>query len=298
MKRVPLEPLGESRRRAVAEALPGLRIGGLIGSGAGGWVLDARDEATGERFALKVLADERLRDPTARARLRAEARVLTTCRHRNLVRALALHDHEDMLILVLERVDGANLFEETRRRRHPVMTLCQILSAVAHALQAVHDLGFLHGDVKPENVLVDPAGRHRLIDFQLARPWPFPVESPVAGTPWYMAPEALQPGGHLVPATDVYALGVMSYELFAGHLPFPPAATGQAVSKQQLERAPFPLGLTAPALPLALYELVAEAMARRPADRIASARAFADRVDRIIGGLHAPCVDPQGGSCG
>jgi serine/threonine-protein kinase len=213
--------------------------------------------------------------------MRTEAEILTTCRHPHLIRGLGFQELEDMSILVMERVDGETVFHRYLRSDISVAEACEILAAIARALHHVHGQGFLHGDVKPENALFDRAGRHRLIDFGLARRGPFAVHHQVAGTPWYMAPETIRSGGSLVPATDVYALGMMAYELLAGHLPYPPADGPIGIMRQQLEVAPIPLAAVAPSLPPALAALVMAAIEKRLEARIPSAKEFADRLAEI-----------------
>ena len=256
-----------------------LTLGEVIGRGDGCCVFAAIDEATREPVAVKVLAGERLRDDSGRQRMRTEAHIVTTCRHPNIIRGLSFHELDDMLILVMERFGRQTVFERSARMALSLAEILAILSATARALHYLHEQGFLHGDVKPENILFDPDGCHRLIDFGLARQWPFPVRQQVSGTPWYMAPETIRAGGTLVPATDVYALGMMGYELLAGHLPFPPADGPIGVMRQQLEHAPLPLGIAAPHLPAPLTALVMSAIEKDISRRIASAKEFADRLE-------------------
>jgi serine/threonine-protein kinase len=274
-------PIDDARRRTVADALPFLTLGELLAGGPGRWVFAATDYATGEPVAVKVQAVDPLHDPEARDRIRIEGGIMTRCRHPNLIRGISAHELDDLMIIVMERVDGETVLQHYVGRRLPVGEVCGIVAATAAALQAVHDDGFLHGDVKPENVLFDPAGRHRLIDFGLARHWPFPVEHQVAGTPWYMAPETICSGGALVPATDIYALGMMAYELLAGHLPFPPADGPVGIMRQQLELPPIPLAISASHLPARLTHLVMAAIQKPVEKRPASAGEFAAEVEAI-----------------
>jgi serine/threonine-protein kinase len=281
--------MSELRRAAVRALLPTVTIGDVIGSGAGGWVLAGWDRTSGGGVAVKVLADELWLDGLARSRIRTEAEILTSCRHPHVIRGFAFHELADMSVLLMERVDGETVLDRNSRSRMPIAEARRILLAVAAALQHVHERGFLHGDVKPENVLFDAAGGHKLIDFGLARRWPCPVQRQVAGTPWYMAPEAIRAGGALLPATDVYALGMMAYELFAGHLPFPPADGPVGIMRQQLDADPMPLAVAVPRLPRALTALVMAAIEKRIEDRVASASEFADCLMQIdVGSLTEP----------
>lgn len=273
--------LGESCRRIVSDALPSLTIGKLIAEGPGRWVFAASDDSTGRPVVVKAQDVGPLQDPAARDRARIEGDISTSCRHPNLVCGIGVHEFENLLVVVMEHVHGETVLQRSARWRLSAEDACGVIAATAAALHAVHDYGFLHGDVKPENVLFDPAGRHRLIDFGLARRWPFPVEHQVAGTPWYMAPETIDGRGPLVPATDVYALGMMAYELLAGHLPFPPADGPVGIMRQQLELVPIPLALSAPRLPTALAQLVMAAIEKPVDKRPASAGEFAAEIDAI-----------------
>lgn len=273
MTRPPAEDVGA----AIRPVLPHLTLGEAVAGRAGSVILAGVDMSTGQGVAAKVLIGDQLRDPRRRHGLRTEADILMSCRHPNLVRGLAFHEFDDALVLLMERVDGERLFDRALRSRLPVAEACQVLTAAARALQAVHDHGYLHGDIKPDNVLYDPHGRHRLVDLGLARRWPCLVPGQVAGTPWYMAPETIR-GGVLGPAADVYALGMMAYELLAGHLPFPPADGPVEIMRQQIEAMPFPLAAAAPHLPADLIRIVMRAIEKDAAQRPGSATAFADHV--------------------
>lgn len=274
--------ISDRRRRAIADALPWLRLGDVLGGGAGGCVMAAVDDPSGRPLAVKVVADDLLRSPFARARLRTEAEVLTGCRHPHLVEGVSFHEDDEMALLVMERVQSATVLD---RQLGPSLSLhqaCDIVLAAALALHCVHQYGFLHGDVKPENVLFDPDGCHRLVDFGLARRWPFQRGRHVAGTPGYLPPEAIAAGGVLVPATDVYALGVMAYELLAGQSPFVCKEESIDESALRLDAVPIPLRAVVPALPRRLADLVMAAIEADVADRVQSAGAFADELTGIV----------------
>ena len=264
------------------EVLPQFRIDRVLGAGGGGRVLAARERHSGRRVAIKLAMGTGQLDLAARDRLRLEARILMTCRHPNLIEGYAFHSHSNASVLVMAYFDGDTVLRHNPGRRLPLKQACGIVVAAARALQSVHRLGYLHGDLKPENVLYDPAGRHRLVDFGLARPWPFAVHRQVAGTPWYMAPEAIRAGGELVPATDVYALAIMAYELLAGQLPYPAIADQIGVMRQQLHTRPIPLAVVAPDIPPAACSVVMAGMEKNPRERIATAAQFADSLEAAV----------------
>jgi serine/threonine protein kinase len=284
-------------RAAISRALPGLRLGPVLGHGAGGWVLAAHDEHSGRRLAVKIIVDDQAGDQVGdqadeqvdrqfsalrRDRIRTEAEILTTCRHPNLLRCFAFCELDELSLLVLERFDGPTVLDQDRSGVLGSRETCEIAIAAARALQCVHDFGFVHGDVKPDNVLYDHRGRHRLIDLGLARRWPSVRRRHIAGTPEYLAPEAIADRGVVGPATDVYALGVMTYELLAGVLPFLSADDPESTLRMHLRATPVPLRAVAPTLPPRLADLVMTALARGVDDRISSAAEFAGRLTEII----------------
>ena len=268
----------------LSATLPHLQIGSVLGGGGGGWVFAAYDTTKQTPVALKVSADSLAAErtlPGGRGRLHKEAEILTAYPHPNMVAALGFHETETMSILVLEHVDRVSVFRKCFDEPLPLPEVLGVLVAAARVQHHLHEHGFLHGDTKPENVLFDPAGRHRLIDLGQARPWPYPVGRRVPGTAWYLAPEAIVGGGVLLPSTDVYALSMMAYELLAGHMPYPPAGGDEGILRQQISIAPIPLAFVAPQLPRALVELVMAGLAKSAADRPQSAQEFADRLVEI-----------------
>jgi serine/threonine protein kinase len=285
--------ISERRRAAVHQALPDLLLGDVLGGGAGGCVVAADAESTGARLAVKILADEALRAPFAADRLRTEAGVLIACRHRNLIEGISFHEFGDMLLLVMERVDAISVLQQHQEGGLALFDACGIVLAAARALHAVHQYGFLHGDVKPENVLFDPGGRHRLVDFGLARRWPFARGRHAAGTPRYMAPEAIVSGGVVGPATDVYALGMMLYELLSDQAPFLSADDPLEVMRMHVTALPISLGAVAPHLPRELVDLVMRAIEKNAADRISSASELAGRLAAIIDRFESPAPTPD-----
>jgi hypothetical protein len=226
------------------------RIGGCyvleeqIGGGATGTVWRAVDDTTGERVAIKLLRDELASDPKIVMRFVQERAILTALSHPNVVRVRDLLTVGSSLGLVMDLVPGGSLRDRLRERRTlPPSEAAAILTGVAAALVEAHRQGIVHRDLKPDNVLLgepestDP--QVRLTDFGVARI----VDSPgltttgaLVGTPNYLAPEVID-GGESTSATDVYAFGVLLYELLVGR---PPYAGGPsaAVLSRHLEHVP------------------------------------------------------------
>ncbi|MCW2642695.1 MAG: hypothetical protein JWP76_5001 [Dactylosporangium sp.] len=199
-----------------------------IGSGASATVWRGRERASGREVAVKVLHEEQMEHPTAVARFLQERAILLSLRHDNIVRVRDLIVTRDgTLALVMDLVHGGNLRDYlTQRGTLPTAEAAALLAQVADGLNAAHVRSVVHRDLKPDNVLVDRAldgtPRARLTDFGIARVLDAPgltTSGMVVGTPNYMAPELIE-GGLPGPAIDVYAFGMMFYELLVGRPPY------------------------------------------------------------------------------
>nr|WP_221402037.1 serine/threonine-protein kinase [Actinoplanes lutulentus] len=197
-----------------------------IGQGATGTVWRGEDRATGEPVAIKLLHDSLLRQPRLVTRFVQERTILLMLRHRNVVRVRDLFSAGESLGLVMDLVSGGNLRDHLHRKGTvPPSEAVRLAGQVASALAEAHDLGIIHRDLKPDNILLrddDGELETRLTDFGIARILALPsmtTPNAVVGTPHYMAPEAFH-GATPSPATDVYALGVLLYELVSGQPPY------------------------------------------------------------------------------
>jgi eukaryotic-like serine/threonine-protein kinase len=235
------------------------RLEELLGRGGMGEVWRATDLRLGRAVAIKAC----LTEPDAR--FTAEARVMASFHHPGIVN---IYDYGDFY-LVMEFVDGqplSTLLDDDGPLDSP--TTARLLSQVARALQVVHEIGIVHRDVKPSNILVDSAGNARLTDFGVAASGN--GGDTVQGTARYMAPEQAM-GYPVTPAADIYALGAVGYHCVAG---FPPFSGEDAVeiALHHIQDAPIPLPEgTSPAL----RNTIARAMAKDPVDRFPSAAALA-----------------------
>ncbi|MBK1881936.1 serine/threonine protein kinase [Luteolibacter pohnpeiensis] len=216
----------------LADFFPQLEILSLIGRGGMGVVYKARQKSLHRFVALKLLAPERAGDPSFARRFASEARSLAALNHPHIV---AVHDFGEAggyFYLLMEFVDGVNLRQLMQSRRFSSDEALGIISPVCDALQAAHECGIIHRDVKPENLLIDRNGMVKIADFGISRMIHDTVESPVfgradadvasqtlaAGTPDYAAPEQGASGAsdHRV---DIYSLGVVLYEMITGERP-------------------------------------------------------------------------------
>lgn len=234
-------PEDHQAARDQPDALIGQMIGdylvvGILGSGGFGTVYLARQQPIMMKAALKLLTRGRggergdsAADPGGLLRkFRGEAEALAALSHPNIVRLVKYGVHRDRPYLVMEYVDGGRTLADVLRLRGPLepRLVVHIAGQIANALEAAHAHGIIHRDIKPANVMLQTVPGEpnlvRLLDFGLAKFLDSQggETSAAIGTPFYMAPEQLG-GGGIAPATDLYALGVVAFELLAGARPYP-----------------------------------------------------------------------------
>ncbi|MFH2010993.1 MAG: serine/threonine-protein kinase [bacterium] len=287
------------------QSLLGTTIGGrfkvleLIGEGASGEVYVAEHTDLGRRYALKVLKETVEADSTMVERFRREARAAGRLDHPNIVYISDFGRMDDgRLYLVMEYVAGKTLREEIEASPGhllPRARALQIIAQTADALDAAHQAGVVHRDIKPGNLLLgtapDGGDRIKILDFGLAK---IMIGAEIAaltqrgemfGTPAYMSPEQAR-GENIDAHTDIYALGVMAFELLTGRLPFVARSIPHMMLAHQKEPVPDPSTLLppgAPPLPVDLRRIVVQCMAKQPENR--PARAL--EVKQAIEGLDA-----------
>ncbi len=256
----------------------------MLGEGAMGVVYLARDPAAERPVAIKTLRRGLAGDDVVR--FRREAEVLGRMRHPGIVGVSDAGVERGRPYLVMRYVAGCSLAELGRREgRLSVRRALGIARDVARALEHAHAHGVVHRDLKPANILIDEKGRAVVTDFGLARDLEKPVDLTVTGfvvgTPHYMAPEQAT-RGVADARSDVYALGVILFELLTGANPAADGATLGSVMRRAavgIEAAPSAL---VPGLDPKIDFLCAGATARDPADRVATAKAFADDLEHLL----------------
>ncbi|WP_243657575.1 WD40 repeat domain-containing serine/threonine protein kinase [Parafrankia sp. BMG5.11] len=269
-------------RERVVAALPGYKLGAQLGRGAFGLVVAGCHRELNRDVAIKILSAEAERTTE---RGRAEGRLLATLDHPHIVRVYDAAAVDDLYLIVMELLRDGTLSE--RRTDMTTEGFCAVGLAVAVALSHAHEQPkkVLHRDIKPGNIMFDSTGLLKVTDFGIAKimEGSATTTSAVMGTPLYMAPEQLL-GGKLTPATDLYSLGVMIYELLAGAPPFATAMTIPALMHHHLNvPPPVPEGVPAP-----LVDVVMRALAKEPRDRPPSAHAFALDLARAATAVHGP----------
>ena len=259
-----------------------------VGHGATGTVWRGIDRSTGADVAIKLLHEGLLRQPKLVIRFVQERTILMMMRHENIVGVRDLFSAGGSLALVMDYVAGGSL--RTHLRAEGTLApadAADLLAQVAAALAQAHELGVVHRDVKPDNILLQEAdGRHevRLTDFGIARVLDtagLTTPQAIVGTPHYMAPEAIQ--GEAVPASDVYSAGIVLFELLTGAPPY--AGEPLAVLRGHLDETPQrPDGM-----PEAMWDLIAWCLAKDPEQRPTTAELGAElrELSRATAGIPA-----------
>jgi serine/threonine-protein kinase len=259
-----------------------------IATGGMGDVWRGTDVVLGRTVAVKVLKTAMLSDPEFSARFYGEARMMASFRHPGVVEVYdyaGADDSNDVQVayLVMAYVEGEPLSTRVRQGPMSVTETMSIVAQAADALHAAHQVGVVHRDVKPGNLIVKPTGAVILVDFGVARsPQVTSVTqlNAIVGTALYMAPEQVAKG-RVTAATDIYALGAVAYHCIAGNPPFD-GDNALQVALRHLEDEPEPLP---PHVPAPVRELIARAMAKQPADRFETAAEFAEAAFEASGPL-------------
>jgi len=225
-----------------------------VGRGGMAFVYAARDDRLGRTVALKVLPREYSRDEGARERLAREARAAAALSHPSIATVFALEEIEGDLYLSSELVRGDTLRRTLAAGPPSASRVLEILLQLAEALDAAHTHGIVHRDLKPENVLLTPEGRVKVVDFGIARSLApgsgertLTVTGTAIGTPGYMAPEQLR-AESVDARADVFAFGVIAYELATGQHPFGGGDQASVVEHLVGDRSPLSHTLQPPAL--------------------------------------------------
>jgi serine/threonine-protein kinase len=270
----------------VGQLLSHYRILEPVGAGGMGLVFRARDERLERDVALKVLPAGSLADEAARRRFRREALAASRLTHPGIATVFDFDSESDTDFLVMELVPGETLHQRLSRGALSEAEAVGFASQIAEALQAAHELGVVHCDLKPENVNVTPRGQVKILDFglaQLLQRGRGTVESrdhsAHAGTLPYMAPEQFT-GEPLDARTDVHALGVLLFEMSTGRRPFE-ATTHAALMYSVVNAPPTPPRQLKPDLSHALESVILKALEKRPERRYATAQALHEDLARL-----------------
>ena len=278
--------LGEARASSLGRLGP-YRFLEKLGEGGMGVVYRALDERLGREVAVKVLHPALVRDASLRERFRREAQVHAKIIHPNVVTLLTVYEEGEAMALVMEYVRGRNLKSWMRVHRPGLLQVLELADGMLAGLAAAHALGVVHRDFKPANVLVTDEGVVKIMDFGLAKPMTrvegdLTHAGAIVGSFRYMAPEQIQ-GEPVDARTDLYAFGIVLYEMCTGTVPFDAKGRGSefAIMEKQVREPPEPPSRRNPAIPAALESLILSLLAKRPEDRPASAEDVRRTLRRI-----------------
>ncbi|MEN9937890.1 MAG: hypothetical protein RLZZ387_4469 [Chloroflexota bacterium] len=267
----------------IGAQLGSYHIQSVIGSGGMSTVYQATDVQLRRPVAVKVLTPHLADNPEYVQRFRREAQLVAGLRHPNIAHVYALGEQDGAIYMVQELLPGPTLDARAAELRAAGQSMApgELLADVgqlAAALDAAHGVGVIHRDVKPSNAIFNASGQLVLTDFGIAHS-PTDDDSTLTqpgmllGTPAYLSPEQAL-GEPLTPAADIYALGVLTYQLLTGQVPFE-APTPMAVLRMHANTTPRPPSQLSRDLPAAVDAAVLRALAKSPADRFPTAGAFA-----------------------
>ncbi len=269
-------------------AIPGYDILDELGRGGMGVVYQARQLALNRVVALKTVTGHGRADPEVRARFQREAEAIAHLRHANIVPIFEIGEHHGTPFFVMEWMEGGSLARRVAGTPQTPHEAARIVETIARAIQYAHEQGIVHRDLKPANILLTADGTLKVADFGLAKRLDedagYTLTGQILGTPSYMAPE--QAAGRIRqvgPATDVYALGAILYDLLTGRPPFKAAATFDTL-EMVLTREPVPPSRLQSKLPRDLETICLKCLEKDRARRYASAGELADDLARFRAG--------------
>ena len=265
----------EARIRA---ALPGYDIGPEVGRGGCGVVLSGMHLRLRRPVAIKQIPPQFADDAAVRRRFVAEAQLMASMDHPHVVPVYDYIEHGDLCLLVMEYLPGGTVADRFTNEGFDATSALAVALACAAGLEAAHRRGILHRDVKPSNLMFARNGAVKLTDFGIAKivggdDTLVTKAGEIVGTPSYIAPEQAR-GQPLSPATDVYALATMLYQLMSGVLPFPPGEDSMATLFMHAFEKPTPLTEAAPTVPDPIADVVMRGLATEPTERFGSAESF------------------------
>jgi serine/threonine-protein kinase len=265
--------------------IPGYRVDGILGSGGMGVVYRAWDERLNRPIALKMLLAGAQARPTELERFQREAQAIAALHHPNIVQVYDVGQVGGRPYFTMEFVEGHDLAETIQGIPQPASKATTIVAIVADAIHVAHQSGIVHRDLKPSNVLVAADGTPKVTDFGLARRLEgekdLTLSGSPMGTPSYMAPEQAQGDKHAIgPATDVYALGAILYELLTGRPPFR-AETPTATLQQVITVDPVSPARLNSRVPRDLDTICLKCLHKEPHRRYETAAALAEDLRRF-----------------
>ena len=269
-----------------------------IGKGGMGVVYRARDTRLNRPVALKVLKSELVSDPDRRQRFVREARAAAAITHPAIAQIYDVDEQDGTIFIAMEFVEGRTLRELIADKELDLQSSIEIAIQITEGLAKAHDKGIVHRDIKSDNIMVTPDGHGKLLDFGLAKLLDPSVGEGqritdqamvetvvqtqlgvVMGTIAYMSPEQAR-GRHVDQTSDVFSMGVVTYEMVTGELPFKggsPVDTMHAIAFEEVQ----PITVVRKHLPPDLHRIVSRCLRKKPEDRYSDAGALADDLRRL-----------------
>ncbi len=286
----------------MSDPLIGARLGNYqiessLGRGGMARVYRALDVTLRRMVALKVIEPD-LRDlSNYSAQFEREAQAIAALEHPNIVHVYYFGEADGLYYLVMKYIEGVELRDLmdlyfADRQSLPTVDLLRIFEAVGSALDYAHNLGVIHRDVKPSNIIIDRNGQPYLTDFGLALNVSQGAIGEVFGTPHYIAPEQARSSANAVPQSDLYSLGVILYELFTGVVPFDdPVPT--AIALQHIMKEPTPPHVINPNLAPSMEMVIMKALAKSADERYQTGEALNSALKQALRGMTGAASEGQ-----
>jgi serine/threonine protein kinase len=267
-----------------------------IGRGGMGTVYRARDRVLGDKVALKVMRGDLSGQPEMIRRFGSEMALVRKVRHPNVCRIFGSGNDGGRLWLAMELVEGEHLRAVLRRQPLEPEQVFEWGAQVANGLQAMHEVGLVHRDVKALNVMIDGKGVARLMDLDIAKQWEAEESGATAtgqvlGTAEYMSPEYAQ-GLPVDSRSDIYSLGILIFEMFAGELPFRGDSHVSTIMKHIHDTPPLE-GPRAARIPSAVVPVLKKSLAKKPELRYSTARGMAVALGLARNAGRGPALPPS-----
>lgn len=272
----------------VGKVFAGCRIRKKLGAGAMGVVYLAEQLSLGRLVAVKILDPKFSRDPSYIERFEREAQSAAQLTHFHIVRVFDYGREDDLYYILSEYVDGGNVQNLIDAEGMiPPLRATEIIHQAAEGLAAAHEIGVIHRDIKPDNLMLTKGGLVKIADFGLAKrvadDAAVTQAGMIVGTPFYMSPEQAK-GIELDARSDIYSLGVTYFHMVTGRLPFEADSVIGVLLKQISAERPDPLTIN-PTLPPSIGNLILRMMAREPADRFPTTRELVRALEKVLDSL-------------